>query len=81
MVDTESIIEGNWASGAPPEEFIDFQLMREMRWTYQELQDTPMHVRQYAWDYLTRERAVADAQAKKAARARERQAGTVVVEH
>ena len=81
MVDTESILEGNWSSGSPPEEFIDFQLMREMRWTWAELQETPQNVRQYAWDYITRERAVADAQAKKAARAQQRQAGTVVFEH
>jgi hypothetical protein len=81
MVDTESILEGNWSSGEPPEEFIDFQLMREMRWTWDELQATPMNIRQYAWDYITRERAVANARAQRAARAQQRQAGTTVVEH
>lgn len=81
MVDTESIIEGTWGSGDPPQELVDFQLMREMHWTWRDLDETPLDVRQYAWDYILRERTVADARARKEARARERAPGTVVVEH
>jgi hypothetical protein len=81
MTDTESIIEGTWGSGEPPREFIDVQVMREMHWSWTDLQATPPDVQQYAWDVIMRERAVADARARKAARAQQRQAGAVVVEH
>lgn len=50
----ESIIDGTWASGAPPKEFFDFILMREFKWTWQELSDTPMYVQMYCWDFLQR---------------------------
>jgi hypothetical protein len=48
----ESIYEGTWASGAPPDEWIDFELMREMHWSFQELMETPDYVRRFCWDFV-----------------------------
>lgn len=59
----ESVYDGTWSSGPPPEELTDFEVMREMGWTWQELQDTPLYVRRYVWDLiLTRRQAEHDAQ-------------------
>lgn len=52
----ESMYEGTWSSGPPPDELIDFEVMREMGWTWQELQDTPWYVRRYTWDLLAARR-------------------------
>lgn len=30
--------------------------MREMRWTWMELQDTPLDVRQFVWDFIQLDR-------------------------
>ncbi|MEV5944450.1 hypothetical protein [Streptomyces sp. NPDC051994] len=48
----ESIYEGTWASGPAPEEFVDFEVMREMGWSWQDLETTPIYVRRYVWDLL-----------------------------
>lgn len=55
--------------------------MREMRWTWTDLEATPQEVRQYAWDVIVRERAIEANRARKAARARERQAGATAIEY
>lgn len=61
----ESIYDGTWASGPPPGELVDFELMRYMGWSWQELQATPMYVRRYTWDLMNRrEEALADQQKK-----------------
>jgi hypothetical protein len=52
LLPVESIVDGTWGSGAPPAEFIDFQLMREMKWTYDELKAVPVYVQRYCWDFL-----------------------------
>jgi hypothetical protein len=55
LLPVESIYDGTWASGAPPEEFIDFLLMHPedgMGWSWTELEDTPQYVRRYCWDFL-----------------------------
>lgn len=52
----ESIYEGTWLSGPPPQELVDFELMREMGWTWQELQQTPAYVRRYCGDLLAARR-------------------------
>ncbi|MEY9937291.1 hypothetical protein [Streptacidiphilus sp. MAP5-3] len=53
----ESIYDGTWASGPAPAELIDFELMREMHWSWEQLEATPLYVRRYAWDLmLTRRR-------------------------
>jgi hypothetical protein len=48
----ESIYEGTWASGPPPDELVDFELMRYMGWSWRDLDDTPDYVRHYAWDLM-----------------------------
>ncbi|MBV6697434.1 hypothetical protein KV557_09890 [Kitasatospora aureofaciens] len=59
----ESIYDGTWSSGPPPDEVVDFELMLATGWTWQELQETPWYVRRYTWDLmLTRRQAEQDAQ-------------------
>ncbi|MFE4867734.1 hypothetical protein [Streptomyces sp. NPDC056682] len=54
----ESIYEGTWASGPAPEEVVDFEIMREMGWSWRDLEATPIYVRRYVWDLiLTRRQA------------------------
>lgn len=48
----ESIYEGTWSSGPAPEELVDFEIMREMGWSWQDLETTPIYVRRYVWDLL-----------------------------
>ena len=55
--------------------------MREMHWTWKELQETPIEVRTYAWDAIRKERASQHAQIEKQKRAAERQQGAQVVEY
>lgn len=52
LVVAESIYEGTWSSGEIPAQLVDFELMREMRWSWTELQDTPAYVRRYCWDLM-----------------------------
>lgn len=57
----ESIYEGTWASGPPPDEFIDFELMFEFHWSFHELSETPLYVKRFTWDLLqVRRQAEAD---------------------
>lgn len=48
----ESIIEGTWGSGQPPKEFYDFLLMREMHWSWDQLNETPPYVQRYSFDFI-----------------------------
>jgi hypothetical protein len=49
----ESILGGTWGnSEPPPEEWRDFMLMKRMRWSWEELQATPLIVRRYCIDFL-----------------------------
>jgi len=48
----ESIYEGTWGSGAPPQEMADFELMFHMHWSWPDLCATPMYVKRYTWDLL-----------------------------
>lgn len=48
----ESIYEGTWASGPPPMELADFELMYHMHWSWGELESTPPYVKRYTWDLL-----------------------------
>lgn len=50
LLPAESIYEGTWASGNPPDELVDFEIMREMSWSYEELCATPDYVRRYVAD-------------------------------
>lgn len=51
-----SILDGTWASGAPPKEYVDFQIMKTMPWSWEELEKTPPYVRGYCWDFIVLER-------------------------
>jgi hypothetical protein len=31
---------------------VDFDLMHEMKWSWEELQATPLYVRRYCWDMI-----------------------------
>lgn len=55
--------------------------MREMHWTYAELEATPAEVRTYVWDAIRRERAAQDAAARRAARKQQHPAGATVREY
>lgn len=60
-----SIYDGTWASGEPPLEFTHFELMSEMKWSWDDLRTTPPYVVQYCTDLLNlRRQAEADAQEK-----------------
>ena len=49
----ESLIEGTWGSSEPtPAEWTYFVLMRRMRWSWEQLQQTPAYVRRYCLDFL-----------------------------
>ncbi|RLU81133.1 hypothetical protein CTZ27_33380 [Streptomyces griseocarneus] len=52
LLPVESILDGTWASGAAPAEWADFLLMYRMRWSWAEVQATPLYVRRYALDFL-----------------------------
>lgn len=62
----ESIYDGTWSSGPAPEELVHFELMREMGWTWQELEATPLYVRRYVWDLLVARREAEAAANEKA---------------
>lgn len=44
-------------SSEVPQEFADFQVMRAMGWTFEDLQVTPPYVRQMVADFLSMEQA------------------------
>lgn len=48
----ESVYGGTWAGDSVPAELMDFELMRGMRWSWDDLQATPRYVRRYCWDLL-----------------------------
>lgn len=63
LIVAESVYDGTWASGPVAEEIIDFELMRAMRWSFADLQATPLYVRRFCVDLLSiRNRCEAEAQ-------------------
>lgn len=67
----ESIYEGTWGSGAPPEEFVDFEIMHEMHWGWSQLRECPLYVKAYVWAMINaRRQAEHDANEKARAEAR-----------
>jgi len=48
----ESIYGGTWASGAPPEEFVDFEICLAFHISWQVLQEMPPYIRRVWWDLL-----------------------------
>ncbi|WP_134667839.1 hypothetical protein [Amycolatopsis sp. CFH S0078] len=47
-----SIVDGTWGSGAAPEEFVAWLLMRKMHWSWEEYERTPPYVRRFCFDFL-----------------------------
>jgi hypothetical protein len=62
----ESVYGGTWASGTLPPELVDFELMHEMRWSWDELQATPAYVRRFTWDMIQARREAESAQIERA---------------
>lgn len=46
----DSVYGGTWAGESVPAELRDYELMRAMKWSWTELQETPLYVRRYCWD-------------------------------
>jgi hypothetical protein len=46
------VYDGTWGGGALPGEIVDFELMRGMNWSWDELQATPAYVQRYCWDLM-----------------------------
>lgn len=65
LVVAESIYDGTWSSGPPPQELRDFELCHAMHWSWQELQETPLYVQRAFWDLLQARRNAEREQAKK----------------
>lgn len=55
-------------------------MMREMRWTWEQLQATPIDVRAFCWDCIQMERQVAAARAEKAERERASEQGAMRIQ-
>ena len=66
----ESILDGTWASGDAPEEFVLARVLDKTGWSWPEWEATPPYVQRLVWDY---HRAVDEAQAA----ANERQEDTL----
>lgn len=64
----ESVYEGTWSSGPPPQELEDYELMREMKWSFADLQATPPYVRRFCWDLMNARRNAEAAASEKAQR-------------
>lgn len=61
----------------PRQEFVDFQVMREMHCSWEQLQATPIDVRAAWWEFIQMERQVAAARAEKAERERQGEQGAM----
>lgn len=49
----ESILNRTWGHSQPsPPEWVDFLLMKRMRWSWAQLQEAPIYVRRYCLDFL-----------------------------
>ncbi len=57
--------EGTWSSGPVPDELADYEVMREMHWSWDQLQATPTYVRRYCWDFTLARRSAEQAAAER----------------
>lgn len=65
----ESILGGTWGHSEPaPAEWGDFLLMKQMRWSWKQLEATPLYVRRYTIDFLGLIAEAEEAERKKAER-------------
>lgn len=55
LVVADSVFDGTWASGQLPEELRDYLLMKYMRWSWEQLEATPLYVRRFTWDLMQAE--------------------------
>lgn len=62
-----------------PAEFIEYQLVRELNWSYADVSATPIEVRDYFWRCILMEREVAAERARHAQRESEREPGAIRV--
>lgn len=60
----ESILSGTWGGDAGPDEWTDFRVMREMGWTFEQLQATPTYVRGFVADFIGLMAAAQEAESK-----------------
>ncbi len=70
----ESIYENTWSSGAPPQEFIDFELCDQLGWSWPDLEATPLYVRNTFWRLLQARRQAEKDRQDEASRKAERRA-------
>jgi hypothetical protein len=54
LIDVQSLLSTGGSTSAP-EEWIDFQIMKRMNWTWNELEACPAYVRNYVIDFLQME--------------------------
>ncbi len=47
----ESIFDGTWASGPPPDEFILARVLDLTGWSWPEWEATPPYIQSVMWDY------------------------------
>lgn len=48
----QSVYDGTWGGSTVPQEIVDFEIMREMHWSWKQLQETPVYVRRFTWDCI-----------------------------
>lgn len=65
----ESILNETWGRGEPaPPQWVDYCLMKQMRWSWRQLQETPVYVRRFCIDFLSLTAEAEDAAQRKAER-------------
>lgn len=63
---------GTWGSGEVPQEVVHYELMREMNWSWSDLQEAPPYVVRYCTDLMNVRRAAEAEQAEQQRREAER---------
>ncbi|MEZ0089925.1 hypothetical protein [Streptacidiphilus sp. EB129] len=49
----ESILNETWGGSEPaPPQWVDYLLMKRMRWSWAQLQETPVYVQRFCLDFL-----------------------------
>lgn len=61
----ESIFEGTWGSGEPPEEFVLARMLDLTGWSWTEWEATPPYVQRVMWDYYQAKSAAEAAEAER----------------
>ena len=61
----ESIFDGTWATGAPPEEFVLARVLDQTGWSWPEWEATPPYIQRVMWDYYQAKDAAEAAKAER----------------